>query len=73
MVEQTWSLPTMEDYSATGNFFSDKEEGGLPNNSLVTGPSYQGAEAASYLRSRHRAVEFIQWRKDWSSVKAVSR
>ena len=71
----TWSLPTMVDYRATGDFFNDKEW-------ITTGPGdtvylawtkfYQGPQGLSYLRSPIVMASSTNGGKTWSSVKAVS-
>ena len=71
----TWSLPTMVDYRASGDFFSDKEWiAAGPNNTVyVTWTKfYQGPRGLGYLRSPIVMSSSSNGGKTWSSVKAVS-
>ena len=71
----TWSPPTMVDYRASGDFFSDKEW-------ITTGPGntvyltwtkfYQGPRGLGYLRSPIVMSSSRDGGKTWSSVKEVS-
>ncbi len=71
----SWSQPTMVDYRASGDFFSDKEW-------ITTGPGntvyltwtkfYQGPRGLGYLRSPIVMSSSRDGGKTWSSVKEVS-
>ncbi len=71
----SWSQPTMVDYRASGDFFSDKEW-------ITTGPGntvyltwtkfYQGPRGLGYLRSPIVMSSSRNGGKTWSSVKEVS-
>ena len=70
-----WAPPTMVDYRASGDFFTDKEW-------ITTGPGdtvyltwtkfYQGPRGLGYLRSPIVMASSSNGGKSWSSVKAVS-
>jgi hypothetical protein len=70
-----WSAPTMVDYRATADFFSDKEWVGTgPNNAVyVTWTKFfQGPLGQSYLKSPIYMSKSSDGGKTWSAPKAVS-
>ena len=70
-----WSVPTMVDYRASGDFFTDKEWVGTgPNNTVyVTWTKFfQGPLGLGYLKSPIYMSSSSNGGKTWSAPKAVS-
>ena len=70
-----WSAPVMVDYTATGDFFNDKEWIGVGNDGtvyLTWTKFYQGPRGFGYIKSPIVMSSSRTGGKSWSSTKEVS-